>query len=297
MTETTEQPVNEGVANEVSEKTKTKTKTKKRLKKRPLAECYDKYELYQQAVQEPEADVEFLTRIYRERYGTRPRRLREDFCGTSLLSCEWVKAHPENEAYGYDIDLEPIEWGMKNNASKLSEGELARLHIHEGNALDVCDPKADVLVGFNFSYFLFKTRDALKQYIRAAYENVAEGGLFALDIMGGPDAMIEGPEERDCPNFVYVWDQVKHDPITNGVYTTISFEFEDGSVIEKAFEYDWRIWTIPEVRELMEEVGFRETACYWEGTDPETEEGDGNFSRADTAETCDCWIAYIVGYK
>ena len=40
--------------------------------------------------------------------------IREDFCGTFSLCCEWVKAHHENRACGIDLDLEPIEYGKKN---------------------------------------------------------------------------------------------------------------------------------------------------------------------------------------
>ena len=56
----------------------------------------------------------------------------------------------------------------------------------------------------------------------------------------------------------------------------IHFKFKDGSRIKKAFSYDWRLWTLPEIREVMEEAGFSNTRVYWEDED---EEGEGSSSR------------------
>ena len=58
----------------------------------------------------------------------------------------------------------------------------------------------------------------------------------------------------------------------------IHFSFPDGSKIKKAFTYDWRLWTLPEIRELLLEAGFQRATVYWEGTNEETEEGDGEFT-------------------
>ncbi len=37
----------------------------------------------------------------------------------------------------------------------------------------------------------------------------------------------------------------------------IDFKFEDGSVQKRAFSYDWRLWILPEIREVLAEAGFR----------------------------------------
>ena len=56
------------------------------------------------------------------------------------------------------------------------------------------------------------------------------------------------------------------------------------------------MWSIPELREMMLEVGFRKTYVYWEGT-TRSGEGNGNFTRAEIGEECQAWIAYVVGEK
>ena len=62
------------------------------------------------------------------------------------------------------------------------------------------------------------------------------------------------------------------------------------------FSYDWRMWSVPELRELMEDVGFTDTHVYWEGTTDDGE-GDGEFKSVSQGEDCESWIAYIVGEK
>ncbi|MGE3962463.1 MAG: class I SAM-dependent methyltransferase, partial [Planctomycetota bacterium] len=75
------------------------------------------------------------------------------------------------------------------------------------------------------------------------------------------------------------------------------FRFRDASEWKRAFTYDWRVWNLPEVRELMLDAGFERADVYWEGTDRKTDEGNGIFTRREVAEQCDAWIAYIVGVK
>ena len=59
--------------------------------------------------------------------------------------------------------------------------------------------------------------------------------------------------------------------------------------------YDWRLWTIPEVIELMTEAGFQDVHVLWEGTDPETNEGTQTYHRTEKGDADLAWIAYIVG--
>ncbi len=85
--------------------------------------------------------------------------------------------------------------------------------------------------------------------------------------------------------------------ITGDAVNYIHFRFPDGSQITKAFEYDWRLWTLPELQELLIEAGFAKVTVYWEGTDEETEEGDGEFKPTTIGEACEGWIAYLVAEK
>src|SRR6185295_19967452 len=79
---------------------------KRRAKKssRFTAATADKYELYQLAVQSADTDVAFHRRVFKTLRGREPLHLREDFCGTGLLSSEWIQLSKRHTAEGFDID-------------------------------------------------------------------------------------------------------------------------------------------------------------------------------------------------
>lgn len=269
--------------------------TKKRAIKKQNHLVFDKYELYTKAVQSPEGDVEFIRDTYKEIKGKLPKTLREDFCGTFALSSEWVKLDKKNQAYGVDLDPEPMEYGRGKYYKKLSDEQKKRLHLVEGDVLKVQLPKVDVTAALNFSYSLFKTRDVLKSYFKRVYESLNKEGVFIVDMFGGGQCHDAIEDRIKHKKFTYYWDQTGYDPVTNEALFYIHFKI-GSKKIEKVFTYDWRIWTIPEVREIMEEVGFKKSYVYWEGT---TKAGHGNgiFSRTEKGEPCLSWIAYVAGEK
>ncbi len=217
---------------------------------------FDKYKLYSQAVQSADGDVEFFANTYKELRGRAGRVLREDFCGTFMLSCEWVKMHRENRAYGIDIDREPIDYGNKNYLPKLSESQQSRLSIIEKSVLDNSLPRVDISVAMNFSYFLFKERNLLKAYFTNVYEHLHRDGIFILDIFGGTQCHQAIQDRTEKGKFVYYWDQKGFDPITG--YADFSIHFKVGKKkYNDVFTYDWRMWSIPEVRDILLEVGFK----------------------------------------
>jgi hypothetical protein len=152
----------------------------------------------------------------------------------------------------------------------------------------------DVTVGFNFSYFIFQERADLLAYFRRALESLRPHGLFVVDLYGGADSQRTLTESRDHDEFDYVWDQDVFDPIHNRAVNYIHFEFPDGSRIERAFRYDWRLWSIPELRDALHEVGFSRTEPYWERTDRKSNEGTGVYYRAKRAPDDPAWVAYIA---
>ena len=77
----------------------------------------------------------------------------------------------------------------------------------------------------------------------------------------------------------------------------IHFEFPDRSRMDQAFSYYWRLWTLPEIRELLIEAGFSAVTVYWEGTDRKTNEGDGIYSPAETGDADPGWVCYIVAQR
>jgi len=87
------------------------------------------YDLYQQSVQEPEADFRMIDRVFRQHFGRPARLLREDFCGTALMACRWVARHRENRAWAIDLDPRPLAWGRAHNLTALRPDQAARVKL------------------------------------------------------------------------------------------------------------------------------------------------------------------------
>ena len=244
------------------------------------------------------------TKTYEALNGRAPRILREDFCGTHAVCCEWVKLNPDNVAYGIDLDPEPLDWGKKQLQPKLTDEQRSRITLHEDDVRSGAEVKADVLAAQNFSFFLFKTRDSLRDYFQHALANIADDGIMVMDMMGGSECYEEDHEDirtietnvKGFKKFKYIWEQKRFNPITADALFHIHFRFKDGSELDKAFTYDWRFWTIPEIKELLLEAGFGEAIVYWEKTDEDGEE-TGEFEPATEGPSDPSWIAYIVARK
>jgi hypothetical protein len=72
----------------------------------------------------------------------------------------------------------------------------------------------------------------------------------------------------------------------------IHFEFEDGSKLRDAFTYSWRIWSLPELTELLHEAGFG-TVRVWVEDEDEDGDGLGTYSEADELDNEGVWWIYI----
>lgn len=238
-----------------------------------------------------------VDRFYKKIRNKKPHSLREDFSGTFLFSCDWVKYHSENTALCVDIDSRPIKWGIKNNLSRLNPAQKKRITIKQADVLSVKKPAVDIVVAFNFSYWMFLKQKELKKYYQSVYRSLKKDGLFIMDSFGGEAAHSEQEEPRECDGFTYIWEHAKFYPLTSEMTCKIHFEFEDGSIMRNAFTYHWRLWSPNEVREILEDVGFSRVEFYWEGTDHKTGEGNGVFRQSRRGEAAECWIAYIIAIK
>lgn len=270
-------------------------KVRRRVNKKSARLVFDKYDFYRRAVQSAENDVQFIRDTYKELKKKPASVFREDFCGTFALSTEWIKLNPRHLAIGLDLDPEPMAYGRTHYLAKLSQEQHKRMTLLERNVLESNQPKADIVAAMNFSYFCFKSRDVMKLYFSNVFKSLGKEGVFLVDCFGG--SQCQGPIEDTIKHegFTYYWDQSSFDPVTNEALFYIHFRVGKQK-IEKVFTYDWRLWTIPELREIMAEVGFKKTHVYWEGT---AKDGSGNgvFTRTEKGESCDSWIAYVVAEK
>ena len=281
-------------------------RSRKNAGTRPLmADLADPHALYEKSVQSPDYDIPFFTEYF-ENYTGRPLRLlREDFCGTAALSAYFVTQHPENRAVGVDLDWPTLNWGIKHNVSPLLVDQQNRLTLIHGNVLDHHPSQVQLAVALNFSYMTFKDRPTLLQYFKRAKESLQPGGMFLLDIWGGSESQVLQEESREIANleddgigdFTFIWDQDAFDPATYFCTMRMHFIFQDGSEMRNAFVYDWRMWTMPEVMELMNEAGFRDVHFLWEGTNRKTNEGTGTYHRVEKGEADLAWVTYIVAFN
>jgi len=263
-----------------------------------MAEQADIHELYEESVQNVEHEVEFLQKTFQQLRGRTAYLLREDFCGTASASCQWVRQGDEYQAIGVDIDASVLDWGRKNRLSRLPAADQTRVSLIESDVMTVETPPTDISVAFNFSYFIFNTRETLRQYFERAHAGLKDDGVFFVDLFGGPEAQEEMREKTKHKDkgFTYIWHQAKFHPVTNFIRCHIHFKFSDGSKIKKAFTYEWRLWSAPEIRELLLEAGFKKATVYWEGED-EDGEGNGEFAPEQKGEADLAWIAFIVAEK
>jgi SAM-dependent methyltransferase len=278
---------------EITEKMSAKPAAARR---RTMAEQSDIHELYEESVQNVEHEVEFLQTTFQQIRGRKAYLFREDFCGTASASCEWIKQGDEYQAIGVDIDPSVLEWGRNNRLGKLPTADQARVRLIEADVMTAEAPATDLLAAFNFSYFIFNTRAQLRAYFRKSYDALKEDGVFFVDLFGGPEAQEETKEKTKHKGFSYVWHQAEFHPVTNYIRCHIHFKFPDGSRIKKAFTYEWRLWSAPEIREVLAEAGFRKSTLYWEGEDDDGE-GNGEFTPDEKGEADLAWIAYIVAEK
>ncbi|MEJ2307741.1 MAG: class I SAM-dependent methyltransferase [Gammaproteobacteria bacterium] len=274
------------------------SKNKKRRISR--AGTLHKHQLYEYSVQCPEAEVEFIENTFKRFRKRSARLLREDFCGTAAVCCEWVSRHPRNRAIGVDLDQDVLEWGTEHHLARLGKAQQRRVTLHNKNVLTVKTEKADAIAAMNFSYWLFKERDTLKRYFRRACKSLTDDGILFLDAYGGYEAFQEVTEEREIEEdgyrFTYVWEQESFNPVDNGLVCNIHFDFPDGTRMEQAFRYDWRLWTLPEIRDILAESGFRRVTTWWQGYD-EDGESDGDFEIVTSADADAGWICYLVAEK
>ena len=261
-----------------------------------MAELADRHELYEESVQNVEEECSFVSKTFREQRNRPALSFREDFCGTASACCEWVGKDPQRVAVGVDIDHEVLSWGRDNRLNRLNDEQRSRIQLIESDVMTVNTERVDVVGAFNFSYFIFKQRSQLKTYFESVYRALKSDGIFFLDAFGGYEAFEEMKEKTKYDSFTYVWDQAKYYPVSGEMLCHIHFKFPDGSKIKKAFSYDWRLWTLPEIQEVLTEAGFRNVTVYWEGDDGDGG-GNGEFTPDDKGDADAGWIAYITAEK
>ncbi len=250
-------------------------------------------------------DLDLIERVYRRLRGRTPLRLREDFCGTAALACGWVARGPRRRAWAVDVHGATLAWARRRRLPHVGAGgeRVALLHA---DARRVTLPPVDLVAALNYSYWVFRRRGDLREYFRSVRGSLRPGGLLFLDAFGGTDAMqalvetrrvpaARGPGGERIPPFHYVWEQAAFNAVDHRLRCHIHFRLRDGREMRRAFSYDWRMWTLPEIRDLLAEAGFRDARVYLQDWDDVTHRPLATYSLRRRFENQLSWLAYVVG--
>jgi len=237
-----------------------------------------------------------MARFLRAAHGRAARVLGEDFSGSGALARGWVGLDPSHHAVCVDQSAEPL---------KRLHG-VERVRAVRADVL-ACRARVDILACTNFPIGYWHTRRELLAYLRHARARLNPRGMLVCDLYGGRDAMSPGSYTQrlrgpDGERIEYTWEQREADPLTGRVRNAIHFRVatSDGRtrVLRDAFEYDWRLWSIPELTDAMREAGFARV-------DVHASLGEAMDARGrvivepirDARELPDPWVIYVVARR
>ncbi len=269
----------------------------KKKKKQTMADRADRHALYQESVQDSEFELDFVQDTFKDIRKRKAVTLREDFAGTARSACVWTKRGKNNKAWAVDFDEEVLEWGRKHNLAKLKPKQQERVEFIQSDVLTVDTPNVDMVLAFNFSYWIFQERNQLLAYFRSVRNSLNDDGILFLDAFGGSEAHTTQVEKHKLDGFTYLWDQNKYNALTQEMKCHIHFRFPDKSRMDKAFTYIWRLWGGHEIDDLLDQAGFSNVRFYVQKFDEKTEEALDEFEETREVIDHECWIAYIVAEK
>jgi len=267
----------------------------------------DRHTLYEVSVQGTDWDLDFLDRTFRRRNRREPRLFREDFCSTAALATAWAQRHPANRSWAVDLDAEPLAWARAHRLPYVREA-AKRVTLVRADVRRPQKPLVDVACALNFSWWVFHRRADLLAYLRAARAGLRPGGVLVLNAFGGTRAERElsertrkpasnAPDGTAVPPFTYVWEQAAFNAVDRRLLAHIHFEFRDRPRLARAFTYDWRMWSLPELHEAVLEAGFADFEVWSEGWNSRRRAHTGTLHRRVQLENDDCWIAYGVAVR
>ncbi|MFT5349916.1 MAG: SAM-dependent methyltransferase, partial [Gammaproteobacteria bacterium] len=156
-------------------------KNKRKMDGPSLADKAEKHILYEAAVQCSESEIDFVDETFETQRKRMPINLREDFCGTTNSSCEWVRRRDTNVAYCVDLDPDVLQWGKEHHIESLTSEQQSRVNIVNADVMESGVDSMDVVLAMNFSYWIFKDRGTMVKYFRSVYDSLVEDGVFILD--------------------------------------------------------------------------------------------------------------------
>ncbi len=227
-----------------------------------MADEADVFSLYTAAVQDPEATVKRCSSIYEQKFGCRPSIIREDFCGTAANCVAWARADPEARLVGVDIDDRPLQWCQTHVLSQCLDKEATQIALIHSDVLTPTLPAANLILALNGSFCAIKSRSRLSAYFSRCLRALSSCGMLILELYTGPEAQMIGLDFIHCAEFTAIWEQATFNAVTNATTTHLHFSFPDSSCINRAFSYDWRLWSPAELLDGINDAGFAGGAAF-----------------------------------
>lgn len=211
----------------------------------------DRWECYERSVQSATDSLALLL----HEHGGDPRTLAEDFAGSAALARAWAASAATRTALAIDLDAQALAHaaGVERVQGLVADVRAVR---HE---------PVDAIHAGNFSLGYLHTRAELLAYLRRVAARLRPDGLFACDTYGGASAFELGVSARvtylaDGRKLTTLWERRAADARTARVENVLGFRVElEGDVVAllpEAFVYRWRLWSIPELADALEECGF-----------------------------------------
>jgi hypothetical protein len=221
-----------------------------------------KFELYQKSVQNAKKEAEFFRKVFRLIFNKVATTFREDFCGTGLLSCEWVKSNVMNSAVGLDFDQETLDWGIANNVNNLSSGS-ERIQLLNQNVLDEFDTKQkfEIICSLNYSHFLLPQRKMILKYFTNMVKNLETKGIFIMDFYGGSHIYSDHKYQHNKSSNFYEFSGKQMNIIANTSKCSLNYKVKKNKY-KPFFSFNFRIYSIIELREALEEAGLTQFKLY-----------------------------------
>ncbi|MBX3408377.1 MAG: class I SAM-dependent methyltransferase [Phycisphaeraceae bacterium] len=253
----------------------------------------DRFDLYERCVTNPGPLAAFLHAVH----GTKSAAtLREDFAGSGALSRAWAPTY--GRAIAVDHDPEPLSRCIGAPGVTTRTADVL-----------ACAIKADIIAATNFPLGYWHSRRDLVHYLRLCRARLKPGGIFAADTYGGCDAFVPLRHTQTLRwqglRIEYTWEQRTANASTGRVLNSLHFrvwtkDAKRAKVFANAFIYDWRLWSIPELRDAMLDAGFSSIEVYDRLGDAIDEQGRVYVRPLDEAagETPEeTFVVYVVARK
>ncbi|XVF69154.1 hypothetical protein PTKIN_Ptkin11bG0058100 [Pterospermum kingtungense] len=166
-------------------------------------------------------------------------------------------------------------------------------------------PARDIVCAFNYSCCCLHRRVELVLYFKHVLEALSKkGGIFVMDLSGGTSSEQSLRLQRRFPNFTYTWKQAEFDIIGHKTRISLYFHLQkQQKKLRHAFSYSWRLWSLLEIKDCLEEAGFQ-SVHFWLRKMPDTTEyrstegfgigQDVKYEEVKSFQQEDTWNAYIV---